>query len=45
MLRKYNKVQKLHIKKGDTVKVLSGENRGKLGKVLLVYPKKIESYC
>ncbi len=31
---------KLHIKKDDTVVVLSGKNRGKQGVVLEVYPKK-----
>jgi large subunit ribosomal protein L24 len=30
---------KLKIKKGDTVKVLSGEDRGKSGEVLEVFPK------
>jgi|CXWL01.1.fsa_nt_gi large subunit ribosomal protein L24 len=30
---------KLHIKKGDTVKVLSGESKGKSGKVLRAFPK------
>src|SRR5690349_6391451 len=30
---------KLHIAKGDTVLVISGEHRGKEGKVLRVYPK------
>src|SRR5881296_2090289 len=30
---------KLHITKGDTVRVISGEYRGKEGKVLRVYPK------
>src|SRR6266566_301946 len=30
---------KLHIAKGDTVRVISGEHRGKEGKVLHVYPK------
>ena len=30
---------KLHIAKGDTVRVISGEHRGKEGKVLRVYPK------
>lgn len=29
----------LHIKKGDTVKVLSGNEKGKSGKVLEVFPK------
>lgn len=27
---------KLHVKKGDTVKVLAGEDRGKQGKILVV---------
>ena len=31
---------KLHIKKNDTVKVLSGQDRGKEGVVLEVFPKK-----
>ena len=30
---------KLHITKGDTVRVISGEYRGKEGKVLRVFPK------
>src|ERR1051325_582647 len=30
---------KLHIAKGDTVRVISGEHRGKEGKVLHVHPK------
>jgi large subunit ribosomal protein L24 len=29
----------LHIKKGDTVKVLSGNEKGKTGKVTAVFPK------
>ena len=32
------KNKKLHIRKGDTVKILSGNERGKTGKVLEVYP-------
>lgn len=31
---------KLHIKKGDTVKVLSGNSKGKTGTVLEVFPSK-----
>ena len=31
---------KLHVAKGDTVRVIRGEDRGKEGKVLHVYPKK-----
>ncbi|MCC7357646.1 50S ribosomal protein L24 [Candidatus Uhrbacteria bacterium] len=30
---------KLHIKSGDMVKVLTGKNKGKTGKVLQVFPK------
>jgi large subunit ribosomal protein L24 len=33
---------KLHIAKGDTVRVIRGESRGKEGKVLHVYPKKFK---
>ncbi|WP_215226249.1 50S ribosomal protein L24 [Echinicola shivajiensis] len=36
MERKKNKQPKLHIKTGDTVKVLSGDDKGKTGKVLSV---------
>jgi large subunit ribosomal protein L24 len=31
---------KLHVAKGDTVRVISGDDRGKEGKVLRVLPKK-----
>ena len=31
--------QKLHLTKGDTVQVISGDDKGKRGKVLRVYPK------
>ena len=33
-------MSKLNIKKNDTVYVLSGEDRGKTGRVLKVYPAK-----
>jgi large subunit ribosomal protein L24 len=36
MERKYNQQPKLHIRKGDTVKVIAGNDRGKTGKVLEV---------
>jgi large subunit ribosomal protein L24 len=36
MERKFNKQPKLHIKKGDTVKVIAGDDRDKTGKVLEV---------
>lgn len=39
MRRKYNKIPKLHIKKGDIVKVLSGKDKGAIGEVLKVFPK------
>ena len=32
-------MNKLRIKKGDTVKVLSGKDKGKTGKVISVMPK------
>jgi large subunit ribosomal protein L24 len=32
--------KKLHIKKGDNVYILAGNDKGKKGKVLEVYPKK-----
>ncbi len=35
-----SKKKKLHIKKDDLVLVLSGQDRGKQGVVLEVYPKK-----
>ena len=36
MNRKFNKIPKLHIRKGDTVKVLSGNDKNKTGEVKLV---------
>ena len=30
---------KMHVKKGDTVLVLSGKDKGKEGKLLLLLPK------
>lgn len=36
MERKYNKQQKLHVKTGDTVKIISGDDKGKNGKILSV---------
>lgn len=32
--------KKLHVKKGDRVRVIAGNNRGIEGKVLVVFPKK-----
>lgn len=34
---------KFHIKKGDTVKVLAGNEKGAEGKVLIVYPEKMRA--
>ena len=33
MKRKFNKIPKLHVKKGDTVKVLSGDDKNKTGEI------------
>lgn len=33
-----SKVAKCHIKKGDTVVVIAGDDKGKTGKVLLIRP-------
>jgi len=38
MRRKSNTIPKLHVKKNDTVKVLSGNDKGKTGRVLEVIP-------
>ncbi len=35
---------KIHIKKGDTVKVLSGDDKGQTGKVLKVEVKKYRAF-
>ncbi|MFC5625970.1 50S ribosomal protein L24 [Algoriphagus winogradskyi] len=40
MERKMNKQTKLHIKTGDTVKVIAGDDNGKTGKVLSVDKQK-----
>jgi large subunit ribosomal protein L24 len=39
MRRKHNIIPKLHVKKNDTVKVISGEDKGKTGRVLEVFPE------
>jgi large subunit ribosomal protein L24 len=38
MERKYNKQPKLNIRKGDIVRVISGDSKGQQGKVLEVFP-------
>ncbi len=40
MERKFNTQQKRHIRKGDTVKVLSGDDKNKTGKVLEIITAK-----
>lgn len=40
---KNNKKTKLHIRKDDTVLVISGNYKGKQGKVLTVYPEKYKA--
>ncbi|MBO6576467.1 MAG: 50S ribosomal protein L24 [Rhodothermales bacterium] len=37
MARKINKQKKLHVRKGDMVRVIAGNDRGKEGKVLRVF--------
>jgi large subunit ribosomal protein L24 len=32
-------MNKLHVKKGDTVTILSGNEKGKVGKIVEAYPK------
>jgi len=44
MERKKNKQPKLHIRKGDTVKVIAGNSRGKSGKVLEVLSDKNRAF-
>ncbi|MBR3584370.1 MAG: 50S ribosomal protein L24 [Kiritimatiellae bacterium] len=38
-MNKPAKKQKLHVRRGDTVRALSGADAGKQGKVLKVFPK------
>lgn len=41
MTRTHNTQKKLHIRKGDTVRVIAGNDFGKEGKVLRVYPQRM----
>ena len=43
MERKKNKQPKLHIRKGDTVKVIAGNSKGKEGVVLEIIPSKLRA--
>lgn len=40
MPRTSNQQKKLHVKKGDIVRVISGNDKGKEGRILTVYPAK-----
>lgn len=40
MPRKFNTKKKLHVKKGDEVLVLAGNDKGKRGRVMVVYPER-----
>ncbi len=40
MERKYNPQHKLHIRKGDTVRVIAGDDKGKQGEVLEILTDK-----
>ena len=40
MPRTTNKQKKLHVKKGDRVRVISGNEKGSEGRILRVFPKK-----
>ena len=40
MEKKSNKQPKLHVRKGDTVQVIAGDDKGKSGKVLELIPEK-----
>lgn len=44
MERKLNNQPKLHIRKGDTVKVISGNSKGKTGKVISVVVEKNRAF-
>lgn len=38
------KMTKPHIKKGDTVEIISGENKGQRGRVIKVMPKEYKAF-
>jgi len=40
MPRKFNKQKKLHVKKGDEVLIIAGNDKGRRGRVLMTLPKK-----
>jgi len=40
MPRKFNKQKKLHVKKGDEVLIIAGNDKGRRGRVLMTLPQK-----
>jgi|SRR5690554_2382505 len=44
MERKFNKQPKLHVKTGDTVKVIAGDDKGKTGTILSVNLQKRRAF-
>ncbi len=40
MPRKFNKKKKVHVKQGDEVLIIAGNDKGKRGRVMVVYPLK-----
>ena len=44
MNRTKNKQPKLHVRTGDTVKILAGNDRGKTGKIMQVLPEKNRAF-
>ena len=40
MRRKHNLIPKLHVKKGDNVKVIAGDSKGKTGRIIDIFPEK-----
>lgn len=43
MTRNSHKTNKFHVRKGDTVKIISGNNKGKTGKVLEILKDKYKA--
>lgn len=44
MVSKINKQTKLHVKTGDTVKVIAGDDKGKTGKILAIDTQKQRAF-
>jgi large subunit ribosomal protein L24 len=39
MAKKEQRFQKMHVKKGDTVQIISGKDKGKVGEILQSFPQ------